>query len=305
MKKILAIAIFMMALVHNAGAEEITLKFNCGDIKSLKQGSSDSVTFEYFVTKGDSESVTVIYDSELEKAFNGFEESLDISYSNGNLTVGMKESARRWIRFRSSNHKPVKVYFEMDEISGLDLSGASVVYFTGEYTSNNLEIEMSGASKFAGPLNIKGNSMELDCSGAAKVSVHGDFENISIDASGASNINFSGNSVNLEGDFSGASKLYLDGSDNRTDIECSGATDLEMNGEGKILILEASGACKIDAKGYKVRNATVELSGASSAKLAVSDELKYNVSTASKLTYFGNPKMTNLSTHQNVVQGSH
>ena len=78
---------------------------------------------------------------------------------------------------------------------------------------------------------------------------------------------------------------------------------MEMKGRGESIRLRASGACKVDAKDYTVKNAVVELTGAGVAKIAVTDELRHNVSTASKLTYYGTPKMINISEIKNVVQG--
>lgn len=304
MKKILAIAILLVTVLVNAGAKEKSLKYDCGDIVSIKQGSSYSVSFEFHITKGRSKSVEVVYDSELEEQIRDFELDVNFSEADRRLYVGIKELPRRFGRIKLPlKPVPVKVYLEMDEISSIDLSAASSAYFDGSFSSSDLEIELSGAANFVTPLKVDGKSLSLDCSGASNVSVYGDFDEVSIDASGASHIDYRGNSKNIDGDFSGASKLYLQGDSRNSEIECSGASNMEIKGSCEKIDLEASGACKIDAKDYCVKSAVIELSGASIAKITVTDELRHDVSPASKLTYYGNPRMTNISEIRNVIQG--
>lgn len=304
MKKILAIAILLVTVLVNAGAKEKSLKYDCGDIVSIKQGSSYSVSFEFHITKGRSKSVEVVYDSELEEQIRDFELDVNFSEADRRLYVGIKELPRRFGRIKLPlKPMPVKVYLEMDEISSIDLSAASSAYFDGSFLSSDLEIELSGAANFVTPLKVDGKSLSLDCSGASNVSVYGDFDEVSIDASGASYIDYRGNSKNIDGDFSGASKLYLQGDSRNSEIECSGASNMKIKGSCEKVDLEASGACKIDAKDYCVKSAVIELSGASIAKITVIDELRHDVSPASKLTYYGNPRMTNISEIRNVIQG--
>ena len=57
-------------------------------------------------------------------------------------------------------------------------------------------------------------------------------------------------------------------------------------------------------KEYFTEKAYIELSGACSVMIQVSEELKHDVATACKLTYFGSPQTKNLSESRNVIQGS-
>lgn len=304
MKKILTIAILLVTVFISAEAKEKSLKYNCGDIVSIKHDSSCSISFEFHITKGKSKSVEIVYDSKLEEQIKGF--SLDVDYKalDKSLSVGVAQFPKN-IRKRLQSLKltPVKVYLEMDEISSIGLGGASAVFFDGTFSSSDLDIELSGAASFSTPLIIDGRSLSVGCSGASEVAIYGDFDMVSIQSSGASFVDYRGNSKNIEGGFSGASKLYLQGDYMKSEIECSGASNVEMKGKGEIIRLGASGACKVDAKDYSVKNAEIELSGASIAKITVTDELRHDVSIASKLTYYGNPKMENLPENKNVVQG--
>lgn len=307
MKRILTIFALLVMMAANAGAEEKSMSYRFGDIKSVTIGQSYSVFFEIHVTKGNSKVVSIIYDTELEKEIKDFEKYLKVSYSEPGetLTLGMYDLPRKFGKLRLPlKTAPVKVYVEMDEIHEISLCGASSIYFDGSFTADEFEADLSGASKFGNTLHIDGKSLSLDCSGAAKVAVEGNFKHVDIDMSGAASGSFNGNADELECDLSGAAKLLCKGEYDRCEMECSGAVSLELHGKGKTLNLEGSGACKLDAKEYNAKAAYVELSGACSAKVQASDELKHDVSTASKLTYYGQAKVTDMSRNRNVVQGT-
>ena len=147
MKKILAIAILLVTVLVNAEAKDKSVKYNFGDIESIQQESSYFISFEFHITKGKSKSVEIIYDSELEEEIKDF--SLDVNYnaSDKSLSVGVAEFSNRFKRIAQTlKPMPVKVYLEMDEISSIDLSAASSVYFDGYFSSSDLDIELSGAA---------------------------------------------------------------------------------------------------------------------------------------------------------------
>ena len=307
MKRIFTTFILAMAILTSAGAEEKTKDYRFGDIKSISIGQSYSMTYEIHVTEGKSKEVKVVYDKDLEKEIKDFEKYLKVDYSSANSTlyIGMDELPRKFGRLRLPlRPEPIRIYLEMDEISEIDLSGATSISFDGKFTAESLEVDLSGATKFANALNVTGKHLSVDCSGASSVSVAGDFKTVEMDLSGASNTTFKGNAETLEGDFSGAVKLYCEGEYAECDMECSGAVNIEMEGKGDTFILEGSGACKLDAKDYVARKAYVELSGACSAKIQVKDELRHDVNAASKITYYGDPKVTDLSEDKNVIKGT-
>ena len=114
---------------------------------------------------------------------------------------------------------------------------------------------------------------------------------------------YSGDAEKFEAYMSGASSFDCNGKFNTCDIKCSGASKAKIKGMGHYGEFDCSGASGIDAEDFSVKKAEVELTGASSLKISVSDELQYNVTTASKMTYYGDPKLVNKSTSSNVVKG--
>ena len=291
MKKLIILAAICAAAL-TANAEERTKTYRFGDIESVRAG----YTYKVYVTKGGSKEIKVVYDSELEKY-------MKVGYSDiqSMLTLQMEELPRKLQR---EEFAPVEVYINMDDIKNINLSGAAAIYFEGEYRTDDLEIDLSGASNLH-DLRVSGREASIECSGAAKATMTGIFDDdVEIDCSGAANVHFNGKGHGFEGDFSGASDFRGELTFEQSSIECSGASKIDIKGSGESIILEGSGACNIDAKDFIAENATVELTGASKARVHSGKVLKYDVSRACKMTYYGNAKLINMSEDSNVVRGS-
>lgn len=281
----------MLTFIGAVSAEEKSKTYNFGNIT----GIDASFTYEIHVTSGSSDNVEITYDSE-------YEPYMKVSYSShdSSLYLGMDELPRK---IRNSNHPPIKVFLKMTEIDEIELSGASSISFTGVFRASDLELDLSGASHIGGPLQIDGRHLSVDASGASNVSLAGDFQKVEMDISGASNVSFAGKGTEMEGELSGASKFRFKGEYYDTSFECSGAAHLDMEGQGEVLNLEGSGACDIDTRDYHVRKASVELSGASKAKVRASDDLLLDVDRTCRLSYYGDPSISHISSDSNIVRG--
>lgn len=280
-----------LTFIAAASADEKSKTYSFGKIT----GIDASFTYEIHVTSGSSDNVEIVFDSE-------YEPYMKVSYSSydSSLYLGMDELPRK---IRNSNHSPIKVFLKMKEIDEIELSGASSISFAGEFKGSDLELDLSGAAKLGGPLQISGRRISIDASGAANASLTGDFQKVEMDISGAANVSFVGNGTEMEGELSGAAKLRFKGEYADSSIECSGAAHLDMEGKGNNLELEGSGACNIDAKDYMVRKASVELSGASKAKVRATDDLLLDVDRTCRLTYYGDPAISHMSSDSNIVRG--
>jgi len=286
---IAAAAIAMIA----AHAEEKTQVYDFGEITSIDAGYN----YEIHVTEGRSDKVKVVFDSEVENL-------LEVRYSsNGKrLTLYAKNDITQ--RIKNGRTVPVQVYVEMRTINSLNLSGSAKVSFTGTFKTDNLKIDASGASGING-LETDGISMDADCSGAADVYVTGTFmERVDLDISGASKMIYDGNSEALDADVSGASKFKCTGKFNECEIKCNGASSATLSGKATTAEYECTGASSIDAQDFIVRNASVELSGASKAKVNATGELRHDISRTSKMTWYGNAKIIDLNNDSNIVKGN-
>ncbi|MCF0050077.1 DUF2807 domain-containing protein [Dyadobacter sp. LJ53] len=113
---------------------------------------------------------------------------------------------------------------------------------------------------------------KVDFSGAIKAKMEG-FENL----------------PGLEFELSGASKVEFEGSGRDFKFDLAGASQLLMFGKGKYLDGELSGASQLDAFDLVAQESDLELSGASTARVCVSELLKVDASGASNVRYKGNP----------------
>lgn len=293
MKRILmtiAAAAMTLLAVH---AEEKTLVYDFGEITSIDAGYN----YEIHVTEGRSDKVKVVFDSEVE-------DLLEVRYSsNGKrLTLFAKNNISQ--RVRNGRTVPVHVYLEMRYINTLSLSGAAKADFTGSFKTENLDLDVSGAAGVSG-LEIDGITMDADCSGAADVYLTGTFmDKVDFDISGAAKMVYDGDSKALDADVSGASKFKCSGRFDECEVKCNGASSATLSGKASAAEYECTGASSIDAQDFIVKNADVELAGASKAKVHATGELRHNVSRASKMTWFGNAKIIDLNNDSNIVKGN-
>ena len=111
----------------------------------------------------------------------------------------------------------------------------------------------------------------------------------SVSFSGASKSDVTGfrNLKELGVDISGASTSTIEVDAERVMVDLSGASNVTLTGQAKRLDGEVSGATTLKAYDLKVSSAKVDLSGASTARMNVSDRLDADASGASSLTYRG------------------
>lgn len=234
-------------------AEEKTSNYKFGDITSINVSSNINI----HVTEGQSGKVKVVYDKKMDEY-----QDIKVRYHGETLDLSVKRKTptKGW-----TNDNKIHVYIEMDEICSINLSGAAKATFSGDFKTDELDIDISGAASLS-DLNINGKALEIDISGAGKGAVTGNF------------------SQKVEVDLSGAAKLMLAGK----------TAYAEYNG---------SGACNIDAQELYSETAEVEFSGACKVKVHASNELHYDVSPGSKMTYFGEAELFNHNSATNIVKG--
>ena len=138
----------------------------------------------------------------------------------------------------------------MPELHELDLSGATHGTAQGLSSSHDFVLDLSGASSL-GMVGMSAGDIELDLSGASVVTG-------------------SLSAVDAQFDLSGASQVELEGSANNMLITASGASHLEL-------------------ADFPVRNAGVNLSGASEAIVNLCGKLNAALSGGSQLLYIGEP----------------
>ncbi len=123
-----------------------------------------------------------------------------------------------------------------------------------------------------------------------------------IDLSGASQSKISGfddlNKLNIE--LSGASQAYIDVFAADVNLELSGASTLKLIGRANKMNADLTGASSMDAGNFPLKNMTIDASGASNAKVSVSETLNVEASGAATIRYLSKPK----NIHKNTSGGS-
>jgi len=282
------LAIIAVATISAIAQNKLTKEYKFGKITSIEASS----VYDIEVTQGNSGTVKVVYDE-------FFKDRLMVNYINGKLNL---EVASTKMKNNNRNIEGIKVYLQMPTIEDLDLSGASSLKAMGSFQTDELDVELSGASSISG-LVISGNDLSLDCSGASTLNLKGDFKTIEAEISGASEIVLNSNSTVFEGEFSGASTVKVYGDHKNTDVVCSGASNLTLEGKTDYIKSVTTGASNLKAQEFTALNGYAQVSGASNAKVRCTGDLKIMVGRASKLTYYGNPNIINLNTDNNIKKG--
>jgi hypothetical protein len=154
-----------------------------------------------------------------------------------------------WFNWKYWGNTKAKVYVSVKDIDAITASGATNVRIITKVESPKLKIKLSGASDFKGVLEV--GALNLQVSGASDFKGRIEAKSLVLDASGASTVELDGNVEDLSADVSGASNAKL--------------------------------------QDLKAKGGTVQTSGASTAKVNVSQLLKLDASGASTIHYYGAP----------------
>lgn len=149
------------------------------------------------------------------------------------------------------------------------------IFLIEVYTPDIRRIGVHGASQLELPEGLKSDSLVLYVSGSSSghLAGHIDAGQVVLEASGASQLH-------LEGLFAGTVRA-----------EASGASRITAAGRTDSLGVGCSGASTADLVDLHAQRAEMRCSGASSGKLRVIEQLSFDLSGASHLSYYGQPRL--------------
>lgn len=194
--------------------------------------------FNIEITRADSYSISITLDDNLF-------EYLQINQNSSTLSIKLAQN-------HSYIHTIQRATITLPALHKLELSGASQGKATGFSSSDELDINLSGASDL-NVSSIKAGVLSFEISGASHV---------------AGNITFEDGRFNI-----------------------SGASTAELDGSAKNIILDVSGASDARLSEFTVIDANIIISGASRATINATGKLDADVSGASRLTYLGSPTL--------------
>ncbi len=178
---------------------------------------------------------------------------LKVDQSGNRVSVWVKSDSNFFDWFGSSND-PVRITLHVKQLEYLEISGGAKATL-GDLQGEKFHANASGAGNinFAG-LNAK--FVQMDLSGAANVHIN------------------SVNSQEQKFDLSGASKMEIQAASNTQELHVG-----------------ASGASNFQARRLIAKRAYLGASGASHAEATVTEFLDANASGASRIDYYGKPKV--------------
>lgn len=240
MKKILfsSLAILLIAtaqaqptktIVHDVNAEARTI----GSFKGIQVSGGITV----YLSQGTTEAIAISTD----EAKNNNKVKTEVK--NGILKIYMENGSWNTWSWKS---KSVKAYVTVKNLESIEASGACAVRLSDNLNTNNLKLDLSGASSFKG--DITANTIRLDLSGASSATISGKATNAIIDASGASSIKAYDFEVeDCKAEASGASSIGVGVSKN-LQAEASGASSIRYKGDPAIKNIAATGASSVKKK---------------------------------------------------------
>jgi len=282
MKKsiVVLISLLILAALFSTGCSTVFRTTGVGKITEKTYdftnftGIQISDALQFVVKQADSYSVVV---SAHENVFD----HLDMHQSGNTLIIGMK--------FFPYNTSSTTITITMPQLSKLTVSGACDGQATDFDSSNDLEINVSGASDLN--TDLKAGKTKLDMSGETKITGSLTSTDTQIKLSGDCDLNMILNTdktvINAEGssDIRGTLQA-LD-----CQITLTGASTCNISGAAGKTIIAASGASDFNSSGFTAQTADVKLTDASDASIRVEKTLDIDISDASTLNYSGNPTM--------------
>jgi hypothetical protein len=177
----------------------------------------------------------------------------------------------------SSGH--FTVYLSQTDKESLRIEGSKELLslIKSEVKNNELHIYMDQPDKtkekavvYIGFRDLK----EMNCSGAISVSTQGMIK-----------------TNETEFEFSGASKANLEFTTSLLEISVSGSSSIKIKGSADMVELNISGAGNYDAADLNSKNYDIDISGAGTAIIAVSDKMDVSISGSGTVKYKGDPSI--------------
>ncbi len=291
MKKFL-LALTAILCVTILNAQRVTKDYRFSNITGIKASSIYNIK----LSKGNSDVVKITAD---ERFFKNIK-----IYKEGNNTLVLEwDGSFKYRGDDKRNTEGINVVMQVNSLEELDLSGAVSLDGNGDtYPSREFECELSGAAS-AKNFNVNTCETDLDLSGAGSVAFGGNYGKLEGEISGAGKAVLNGNTSDIELEVSGAGSVDISNCDARmVDLELSGAGNVTLKGSTDRLKAIVSGAAALKAKELKAMDVICYTSGASGASVYCTGTLETKTTTASKITYYGNPRNI-ISHNQSLVKG--
>ena len=198
-----------------------------------------SNAFTVYISQGNEDAVAISASKAEYKA------KIITKVENGVLIIRFDEDKNFWKGWNGDKQK-LTAYISIKKIDRLDVSGACDVFFEDGISSEDLNVELSGASDLKGKIDAK--KLSFNINGASDATISGNAAELSIDASGASD--FKGYELVTNyctAEASGASSVNIT-VNKELNAKASGASSVRFKGEGLIRDIKTSGSSNVTRK---------------------------------------------------------
>ncbi len=216
----------------------------------VKQGSPQSVVLE-----GDKETLSKI-ETEVE---------------GGRLSISRESHWRDW---GWRDEKRITAYVTVSNIEALSVSGSGDLVGDGKFSTNDLELKVSGSGSIDVEAEVKGQ-LEADVSGSGDLTIKGACQSVESAVSGSGK-------VNVTATVSG-----------KVEVSVSGSGKVVASGTAQQIKATISGSGKVVAADLEVSKCEVRISGSGDVEINVKEALDANISGSGSVTYKGNPSQVN------------
>lgn len=229
---VIGLSFLLVFSASNAEAQGLFSKYNKkekvvgnGDVQSkiIETNAFKKIdvggTFDVIIKQGDTPGVRIESDS-------NYFMHIETKVKNGELQVEMSDE------IDVTNPTALNLFITVNELSSLNVSGASDIKTEGEISIDRLKVHISGASDVS--LAVDGTALILDASGASDMNLKGNVKIADLEVSGAGSIQAYGLEViDASVAISGTGSAQLNVRDNLT-ASVSGVGSLNYIGDPKI-----------------------------------------------------------------------
>jgi len=198
-----------------------------------------SNAFTVYISQGNEDGVAISASKAEYKA------KIITKVENGILIIRFDDDKKFWKGWNGDKQR-LTAYVSIKKIDRLDVSGACDIFFEDGISSEDLNVELSGASDVKGKINAK--KLSFNVSGASDATISGNAAELSVDASGASD--FKGYELVTNyctAEASGASSVNIT-VNKELNAKASGASSVRFKGEGLIRDIKTSGSSNVTRK---------------------------------------------------------
>ncbi len=232
----------------------------------------------------------------MKKIFLGLSVVTFLALSTSMITFTKANMLDDIVNVTATNSNRKTVVRKLATFENIDASSAvSIKLVEG---NNNGEVTITADEDVLNYIKteVKNNTLEIGVKWDKKIKIknNGKIE-VSIPVKKLRSLKLSGTSTleagytinveNFKADLSGATKASLNLMSNTINVDLSGASKLELSGNVQNLNLDLSGASKFSGSALKASAVKFDLSGASSSKVWVVNQLSGSASGASSLAY--------------------